>query len=93
EIKVLKRFFVKPTQEMTYGNEVHKALENYVKDGTPLAKNYERFKALMDTLMEIDGEKHPELRMALDRDGNASVNACGSPRTSSILQAPLKPPA
>jgi hypothetical protein len=72
EIKVLKRFFVKPTQEMTYGNEVHKALEHYVKDGTPLAKNYERFKALMDTLMEIDGEKHPELRMALDRDGNAS---------------------
>ena len=51
EIKVLKNFFIKPTPQMTYGNEVHKALENYVKDGTPLAKNYERFKALMDTLM------------------------------------------
>lgn len=72
EIKVLKNFFVKPTPQMTYGNEVHKALEDYVKDGAPLAKNYERFKALMDTLMEIEGEKHPELRMALDREGNAS---------------------
>jgi ATP-dependent exoDNAse (exonuclease V) beta subunit len=72
EVKVLKRFFVKQTQEMAYGNAVHKALEDYVKEGTPLAKNYERFKPLMDTLLEIEGTKHPELRMALDRLGNAS---------------------
>jgi len=72
EVKVLKRFFVKQTQEMAYGNAVHKALEDYVKEGTPLAKNYERFKPLMDTLLEIEGTKHPELRMALDRVGNAS---------------------
>lgn len=72
EVKVLKRFFVRTTQEMTYGNEVHRALEDYVKDGTSLAKNYLSFKPLMDTLLEIKGEKYAELKMALDRDGNAS---------------------
>ena len=71
EVKVLKRYFKQTTPEMTYGNEVHKALENYVKDGTPLVKNYSHFKPLMDTIIEIEGEKFPEQRMALDKDGNA----------------------
>ena len=30
EVKVLKRFTKKPTQQMLYGTEVHTALENYV---------------------------------------------------------------
>ena len=71
EIKVLKRFFKAPTAAMTYGNEAHKAAENYVKDGTPLAKNYLSFKPVLDVLIETEGEKLPEYRMALDRDGNA----------------------
>lgn len=71
EVKVLKRFFKAPTPAMTYGNEAHKAAENYVKDGTPLAKNYMGFKPVLDVLIEIEGEKYPEYRMALDRDGNA----------------------
>ena len=71
EIKVLKRFFKAPTAAMTYGNEAHKAAENYVKDGTPLAKNYASFKPVLDVLIETEGEKYPEYRMALDRDGNA----------------------
>ena len=71
EIKVLKRFFKRMTPEMTYGNEVHKALENYVKDGTPLAENYKRFSEMLDALLEIKGTRYPEYRMALDRNGNA----------------------
>ena len=71
EIKVLKRFFKRMTPEMTYGNEVHKALENYVKDGTPLAENYKRFSEMLDALLEIKGTRYPEYRMALDRDGKA----------------------
>lgn len=70
EIKVLKRFSKAPTPEMTYGNEVHKALEHYVKDGKPLAKNYERFKDVLDALIEVEGEKFPEHKMALDKEFN-----------------------
>ena len=65
EVKVLKRFTKRPTEQMLYGTEVHKALEDYVKDGTPLAKNYERFRKQLDPLREMEGEKYPELRMAV----------------------------
>ena len=68
EVKVLKRFSKRPTQEMLYGTQVHTALENYVKDGSPLAKNYERYKKQLDPLREMDGIKYPEHRMAITYD-------------------------
>ena len=39
EIKVLKRYFKYPTEQMRYGTEVHKACEDYVAEGKPLAEN------------------------------------------------------
>lgn len=66
EVKVLKRFHKFPTPQMQYGNEVHKALEDYVSEGKPLAKNYERFKPVLDSLTDIPGNKYPEHKMALD---------------------------
>jgi len=71
EIKVLKRFYIKQTPQMTYGTEVHKACEDYVGEGKPLAKNYLIFKPVLDSLLEIPGTRYPEQRMALDKDGNA----------------------
>ena len=66
EVKVLKRFAKKPTQQMLYGTAVHSALENYVKDGTPLAKNYQQYAKQLDPLREMQGVKYPEHQMALD---------------------------
>lgn len=68
EIKVLKNFFKKPTPQMLYGTEVHKACEDYVREGVPLAKNYERFKSVLDALVDIPGHKYPEHKMALNHD-------------------------
>jgi hypothetical protein len=59
------------TEQILYGNQVHKALENYIKDDVPLAENYKRFQNLMDALKEIPGDFHPELRMALNYDKQA----------------------
>jgi len=70
EVKVLKRFVKAPTKETIYGNVVHKALENYVKDGTPLDKNYERYQSQVDPLRDMEGIKYPEHHMALDFDRN-----------------------
>ena len=69
EVKVLQNYAVKVTEQMLYGTAVHKALEDYIKDGIPLAKNYQRFKPAMDALLDIPGERHVELKMAL-KDGN-----------------------
>ena len=67
-IKVAKDFEKKATHQMLYGTEVHKACEDYVRDGTPLAKNYERFKSQLDALLLIPGERYCEHEMALTRD-------------------------
>jgi CRISPR/Cas system-associated exonuclease Cas4 (RecB family) len=69
EVKVLKRFTKKPTQQILYGLEVHKAIEDYVKDGKPLAKNYERFQPILNEFLSIEGTKYPEYRMAVTEDG------------------------
>ena len=68
EIRVLKNYTVKENEAMIYGKEVHLALENYVRDGVELAKNYQQFKSMVDGLIEIKGVKHCELEMALTRD-------------------------
>lgn len=68
EVKNLKRYTKKVTEQMLYGTEVHKALEDYVRDGTPLVKNYERFKPSLDALLEINGTRYPEHKMALTRE-------------------------
>jgi hypothetical protein len=66
QVKVLKRYETKPTQQMLYGTNVHTALENYAKDGTELPHNYQRFAPMVDPLLEIDGTRYPEHQMALD---------------------------
>lgn len=68
EVKVLKNFVKKPTQQMLYGTTVHSAIEDYVKDGKPLAKNYEAFKPTLDSFVNIEGTKYPEYRMGLTHD-------------------------
>jgi hypothetical protein len=63
--KVAKDFVKTTSQQMLYGTEVHKACENYVRDGTPLAKNYERFKPQLDALLAIAGSRYCEHEMAI----------------------------
>ena len=66
EVKVAKTFVKRPTEQMLYGTAVHNALENYVKKGEALQKNYERYQPMLDALLDIDGERLPEYRMAID---------------------------
>lgn len=68
EVKVAQNYVKRETEQMLYGKEVHKALEDYVRDGIELAKNYERFKPVLDVLIDIPGKKYPEYQMALKPD-------------------------
>jgi hypothetical protein len=65
ELKILKRYEKQPTEQMLYGTVVHKACEDYVAEGKPLEKNYQRFKPVLDSLVAIPGTKYPEHEMAL----------------------------
>ena len=77
EVKVLKNLTKSVTPQMLYGTEVHKACEDYVAEGKPLAKNYERFKPVLDVFVNMEGTKYPEYKMGLDKDGNASAYGKG----------------
>jgi hypothetical protein len=68
EIRILKNFTTQDTPQTIYGKEVHKALEDYVRDKVELVKNYERFKEVVDELISIPGDKYCEHEMALDKD-------------------------
>lgn len=68
EIRVLKNYTQQDTPQTIYGKEVHKALEDYVRSNTALAKNYERFKGLVDDLIAIPGDKYCEHEMALTKE-------------------------
>ena len=68
ETKVLKNYVFQDTAQTIYGKEVHKALEDYVKSNTALAKNYERYKKLVDDLIAIPGDKYCEYEMALTKE-------------------------
>jgi len=68
EVKVQRNYEIRETEQIKYGKEVHKALEDYVRDGTPLAKNYMRFKVMVDPLVSMGGDKYVEYKMALTSD-------------------------
>ena len=58
---------------MRYGTEVHKAVEDYVGEGKPLAPDYQRFAKQLQPLIDMEGIKHPELRMALGFEDRKST--------------------
>ena len=68
EVKVAQNFVKKVTEKMAYGTEVHKALEDYARDGTELPLFYQQYKPLLDTLLTIPGERYLEYKMALTED-------------------------
>jgi CRISPR/Cas system-associated exonuclease Cas4 (RecB family) len=65
ETQIAKNFQQPYTQALRYGNAVHKALEKYAVDGTPLPNNYKRYQGYVDGILEIEGNKYPEYKMGL----------------------------
>lgn len=65
ENRVLKRWPFSKTDAILYGEEVHKALEDYVGSGIALGK-HSRFKDIADSWINLPGEKRVEFKMALD---------------------------
>jgi PD-(D/E)XK nuclease superfamily len=68
EVKVLKNYPFTETEATRYGNQVHEALELYVKEGTPLPPQYAQFQPVMDALLNKSGRKLAEYEMALTAD-------------------------
>lgn len=68
EIRVAKNFQSREGDDARYGKEVHKALEEYVRDGKPLPEFYQQFKRMVDPLLDIPGTRYCEHEMGLTVD-------------------------
>jgi len=68
EVKVLKNFPFIQTEATRYGNEVHKALENYIRDQTPVPEAYQQFVPVVDELLKKPGRVLAEQKMALTQE-------------------------
>lgn len=67
-VKIAKDIVEKDTDATTYGKEVHSAAEHYIRDSKPIPKKYEYLQPVLDTLNQIDGEKHCELKLGFTKD-------------------------
>lgn len=68
EVKVLKNYPFQETEATRYGNQVHEALELYVRDGKPIPPEYSQFQPVVDSLLKKPGRKLAEYEMALTYD-------------------------
>jgi CRISPR/Cas system-associated exonuclease Cas4 (RecB family) len=66
--KILKLYPYEETEATRYGNEVHKALEDYVNSKTPIPKKHEQFKPVVDALLAKPGRAVAEMAFGVRRD-------------------------
>lgn len=67
-IRVAKTVKDPPNEYNKWGDAVHKALEERVRDGTPLPEGMQQWEPLAAKIVAMPGEKRTEQRFALDRD-------------------------
>ena len=68
EVKVLKNYPFTETEATRYGNQVHEALELYIRDGKEIPAEYLQFKDVADAMIKKPGRKLAEYEMALTID-------------------------
>lgn len=64
--RVVKRVIEPPTAHTEWGTTVHLALENRIRDGTPLPEGMTQYETIAARLAATKGEKHTELQLGLD---------------------------
>ena len=67
EVKVLKKYPFQETEATRYGNQVHEALELYVRDGKPIPPEFAQFKETVDALIKKPGRKLEAHRVEIPR--------------------------
>jgi len=69
-LKVAKDVKDEGSEATIYGQELHKAAEDYIKDDVALPPQFAFMQDLLDSLKKIPGEKHCELKLGIaKRDG------------------------
>lgn len=67
-LKVAKDVKDDPGEAAIYGTDVHKAAEDYIKDGTPIPDKYAIIRPIVERLAKLPGEKHAEIKLGIKQD-------------------------
>lgn len=75
-LKIKKDVRDSGSEATLYGKELHKAAEDYIKDGVPIPERFGFIQGMLDSLVRIEGTKHCEYEMGLMKEGD-SLSPCG----------------
>jgi hypothetical protein len=75
-LKVAKDIKDDGSEATIYGQEIHKAAEDFVKDGTPIPEKFAFIKPVVEALNRIEGEKHTEIQLGVTNN-NGKLAPCG----------------
>lgn len=64
--KVLSKFPYVQTEQAKRGEAIHKAFEEYIRDGVDLPEIAQPFRDWVEVFAQQDGDKHVEMKMAMD---------------------------
>jgi hypothetical protein len=68
EIRVLKKHPRQETEQTIYGKELHKAAEEFIRDGTPLPGQFAFVQPVLNALNAKPGRKFCEIELAMTAD-------------------------
>ncbi len=69
-LRILKDFKDEDSTATIYGKELHKAAEDFIKEGTPIPPRFSFINDTLEALKKIEGEKHCEIKLGIaKRDG------------------------
>lgn len=75
-IKVVKDIPPTDSEATLYGKEMHKAAEDYIREGTPLPAKFTFLQSFMDSVGNISGERYCELELGIKRGEQGEFLPC-----------------
>jgi hypothetical protein len=72
-LRVVKDIVEPPQEHLIYGSSVHKAAEEYLRDGTPVPEKYAYIRSKIEPFKHIPGTMHCEYEMGVTRN----LEPCG----------------
>ena len=75
-LKVAKDIKDDGSEATVYGQELHKAAEDFIKDGTPIPEKFAFIRPVVEALNRIEGEKHTEIQLGVANNGG-KLSPCG----------------
>lgn len=64
-LRILKDFKDEDSTATIYGKELHKAAEDFIKEGTPIPPRFSFINDTLEALKKIEGEKHCEIKLGI----------------------------